>query len=149
MRNLREQAATLALVKHADREWHLLAQLLEASGSALRVLRGEWTGFEQPELVDSLGELKIREQELDEYQQLIETLANDGVDLAPVLDDDYPANLRLVFNRPPFLFVRGELSAVDERSIAVVGTRRASDEGKAQATRLASELASSGVTVLS
>jgi len=24
-----------------------------------------------------------------------------------VLDEDYPINLRLVYNRPPFLFVRG------------------------------------------
>jgi len=37
-----------------------------------------------------------------------------------VLDGEYPINLRMVHDRPPALFVRGELDARDERSVAVV-----------------------------
>lgn len=66
-----------------------------------------------------------------------------------MLDDAYPANLRLVYNRPPFLFVRGDLRTQDERAVAVVGTRRASPAGREQASRLARELAGNDVTVLS
>lgn len=44
---------------------------------------------------------------------------------------DYPENLRDVYDRPPFLFTRGRLEAVDDRSVAVVGTRSASPEGEA------------------
>src|SRR5690606_11165068 len=54
-----------------------------------------------------------------------------------------------IYNPPPFLFVRGSLSAADERSIAIVGTRRASAAGLEQARWLASSLAKEGVTVLS
>jgi DNA protecting protein DprA len=80
---------------------------------------------------------------------MIQQLAAEGVTLVTVLDKDYPTNLRLVYDRPPFLFVRGELRRGDERAVAVVGTRTASQEGQTQADRLARELAASGVTVLS
>jgi DNA processing protein len=144
-----ENAAVLALVRHSRREWYMTAQLLEANGSALRVASREWTGFEPPELLEVLDEGEITAGEIAEYETLIAALAAEGVVLLTVLDDAYPINLRLVYNRPPFLFVRGELRAEDERAIAVVGTRNASNEGLKQASRLARELGGSGVTVLS
>lgn len=146
---MREQAAVLALVKRASNEWYLVAQLLESVGSALRAIRNEWTGFEPPELLSAVTDVNISDKELNEYEALIADLAADGVTLISVLDDIYPTNLRLVYNRPPFLFVRGDLRPDDERAIAVVGTRRASPAGLEQAARLARELAGSGVTVLS
>jgi DNA processing protein len=52
-----------------------------------------------------------------------------GARLTTVLDSDYPANLRLIPNLPPFLFIRGEVRPADAFSVAVVGTRDASPEG--------------------
>ncbi len=52
-----------------------------------------------------------------------------------VLDEEYPTNLRQVYNWSPFLFVRGQLSERDNRAIAIVGTRRASEAGITQARR--------------
>lgn len=66
-----------------------------------------------------------------------------------VVDDDYPANLRMVHDHPPFLFVRGTLSANDDRAIAVVGTRQPSDDGLRAAGQLAGELARRDITVVS
>ena len=132
-----EQAAVLALVRHARAEWYLVSQLLEFTGSAARVLRGEWTGLEPPELLAAVAETDVTEADVEECAALIDKLAAEGVSLVTVLDDDYPTNLRLIYNRPPFLFVRGTLTADDDRSLAVVGTRRASDEGLAVADRFA------------
>jgi hypothetical protein len=50
-----EQAAVLALAKRATSDWHLVAQLVESAGSALRVLRQDWTGFEPPELLAAVS----------------------------------------------------------------------------------------------
>jgi DNA processing protein len=144
-----EQAGVLALVRHAAAEWYLVAQLLEITGSATRVISGEWTGLEPMELKASVDEIGVSDADLAELAAMIEALAAEGVKLITILDADYPANLRLIYNRPPFLFVRGELSSEDDRAIAVVGTRRASAEGIEVATRLAGELAEQGVTVLS
>jgi DNA processing protein len=67
-----------------------------------------------------------------------------------VLDRDYPANLRTVHNRPPFLFARGQLDAeADASAVAVVGTRRATAEGLRTARRIATDLVEAGYTVAS
>ncbi|MEU6324766.1 DNA-processing protein DprA [Streptomyces sp. NPDC047009] len=72
-----------------------------------------------------------------------------GARLVTVLDVDYPANLRVIANLPPFLFYRGELEQRDARSIAVVGTRQASKEGLMRAARMARELVEHDVVIAS
>jgi DNA processing protein len=72
-----------------------------------------------------------------------------GAHLTTVLDSDYPANLRLIPNLPPFLFVRGDVGLADALSVAVVGTREASPEGVRRARNMATLLAVRDVTVVS
>lgn len=72
-----------------------------------------------------------------------------GARLVTVMDEDYPANLRLIPNLPPFLFYKGELRVSDARAVAVVGTRKATSEGLRQAGRIAHLLAERAVTVVS
>jgi DNA processing protein len=48
----------------------------------------------------------------------LEAASSAGARLVTVLDPDYPANLRLIPNLPPFLFYRGELSDEDARSVS-------------------------------
>jgi DNA processing protein len=66
-----------------------------------------------------------------------------------ILDEEYPANLRVVFNPPPFLFVRGDVDEEDARGVAVVGTRHPSEQGVRRARRLGFELGKAGITVFS
>ena len=75
----------------------------------------------------------------------------DGLDaqLLTVLDDGYPANLRMIHDHPPFLFVRGTIGPADDRAIAVVGTRRPSEDGLRAASGIAGALAGRGITVVS
>jgi DNA processing protein len=47
------------------------------------------------------------------------------------------------------LYFRGELLPTDDRSVAIVGTRRATPYGRQAAERIAAELAQAGVTVVS
>ncbi|MFF7545724.1 DNA-processing protein DprA [Streptomyces canus] len=72
-----------------------------------------------------------------------------GARLVTVLDEDYPANLRVIGNLPPFLFYRGELNQRDARSIAVVGTRQATEDGLRRAARMARELVDHDVVIAS
>jgi DNA processing protein len=150
MERLREQAAVLALTAETKGEWYKTASLIEEAGSALRIVEGrikELDWFDHAE-VKALGE-QVGKELLDHYLQLIKVLEGRGVRLLTVLDEGYPENLRHVFNRPPFLFVRGELTHADERAIAVVGTRTASQDGLAEAKRLGAQLVREGFTVVS
>jgi len=80
----------------------------------------------------------------------LEAAAAQGARMTTVLDDDYPTNLRFIHNLPPFLFYRGVLDAhLDAHSIAVVGTRNATDEGLNRARAMARKLAEHGVSIVS
>lgn len=72
-----------------------------------------------------------------------------GARLVTVLDPDYPANLRLVPNLPPFLFYLGDLQERDARSAAIVGTRSASEDGMRRAARMARLLVDEDVVIFS
>ena len=139
----------LALVKKTKGEWHRTADVIESARSALRVVEGNWTGFEPADVTASSLVGSVPEDELAEYKTMIEEYEQRGIRLLTILDEDYPQNLRLVYNRPPFLWVRGTLLPTDDRSIAVVGTRSVSPEGLEQARLLAEQLAERNVTVLS
>ena len=61
----------------------------------------------------------------------------------------YPPRLKEISDPPPVLYLRGEILPEDERSVAVVGTRKATAYGREAATTLAQDLARNGVTVVS
>src|SRR5688500_16336449 len=64
-------------------------------------------------------------------------------------DPDYPALLREISDPPVALYCRGELRPEDGQSVAIVGSRQASDYGRRIADRLARELVGAGYTVVS
>ncbi len=140
----------LALCRLKGVSWHFLAREAQRPGGLERLLEG-FAIETGPEAERSLE--VIRRADLAEHREavtrLVEQAGAEGVRLTTVLDPDYPANLRLVYNLPPFLFYRGELRPDDAYSVAVVGTRRPSPEGLARARKLARLLAAHGVTVLS
>jgi DNA processing protein len=148
--DLQQQAALLALMNHTQQEWHTAATLIEEAGGALELIRGEWSQLDDTGIAIA-RELatQVTQQEIDDYLRQIQAWTQEGLHLVTVLDDDYPVNLREVYNRPPFLFIRGQLLPGDSRAIAVVGTRAASEEGTRQARQLAAELAHRRITVLS
>jgi DNA processing protein len=64
-------------------------------------------------------------------------------------DPHYPRQLLEIEDRPPLLFVRGQIIDADQWSVAVVGTRRATPYGRQVAEQLSSELSANGITVVS
>ena len=72
-----------------------------------------------------------------------------GITLIGYSDRNYPGRLRTIADPPPLLYVKGELKEVDDRAVAVVGSRSASDYGRRVARDLARGLADVGFTVVS
>jgi DNA processing protein len=148
----REQAALLALTEAARGPWYEVADLAEDTGSALSIVEGEPTLYDErhADLAKQLAD-RVDQKTVNRWAMVIDdTIAScPDTRLITVLDAEYPANLRRVYDRPPFLFVRGSLLHDDARSVAVVGTRRASDKGRALARDVAAALTERGVTVVS
>jgi DNA processing protein len=81
--------------------------------------------------------------------RLEEATARAGGRVVTWLDPGYPRALLTLDPRPPTLYVAGSPEVLETRSVAVVGTRRASGYGLATATEIADELARAGVAVVS
>jgi len=64
-------------------------------------------------------------------------------------DDAYPARLREIYDYPPIIYLKGELTLQDEWCIAVVGTRRATIYGKQVTQEIVEDLARNKITVIS
>ena len=79
----------------------------------------------------------------------LEALDQLGVRALAWHDDSYPRRLKEIYDRPPLLYVRGQLTSADEWAVALVGTRRATVYGRQAAEELAGGLARNGVTVVS
>jgi DNA processing protein len=148
-----DRADLLALCRLKGISWYLIArEALRARGVG-QLLEGVVTELSKEAnearkvLAASREELIVARQEA---AALIETEERAGIQVTTVLDEDYPLNLRTIYNLPPFLFYRGRLDAdQDARSVAVVGTRQASAEGVSQAREMARLLSANGVAVLS
>lgn len=72
-----------------------------------------------------------------------------GADILTIWDENYPANLRRIYNPPVLLFIQGEMLGQDSQAVAMVGTRNVSDYGRVTSDRLARDLAARGITVVS
>lgn len=139
----RERAAVLALMARRALPWNRLAGAIEERGGALALL----DELDHPG--DRLFTVEDRQVTLDELEDQVLAYEDEGIHLATVLDAYYPANLRMVYDAPPALFVRGALRESDERSVAVVGTRKATSDGLSQATEIAEELVATHYVVVS
>ena len=76
-------------------------------------------------------------------------LERQGVTALTWEDSEYPRRLKEIYDLPPVLYVKGTLLPEEERSVAVVGTRRATAYGREAASQLTADLARSGVTIAS
>jgi DNA processing protein len=77
-------------------------------------------------------------------------LAGLGLHVVTTLDIAYPRRLAAIDMPPHVLFVLGDPVAMEARSsVAIVGTRRATDAGRALTARLAAALVSVGCTIVS
>ena len=78
----------------------------------------------------------------------LDRLEKTGVRVVTIKDEDYPASLRNTPDPPLVLYKKGSLSTEGD-TIAIVGSRRATDEGMNLSERIADTLSALGVTVVS
>lgn len=145
---------TLCALTHDKQrlDWSLIAREALAAGGVEAMMAGELRETSpSARIAQAVLPALVQDRARAEQRVLDEIALAEGVGarLVTVIDDEYPSNLKLIPNLPPFLFIRGTISAGDARSVAVVGTRQASEDGLSRAGRLARELADRGVTVVS
>jgi len=131
-----------------ERESYIAFNLTEQVGSvrvselALRVgsVSAAWESYPN-KVARSGGEVDWRKE--------IAKAEKFGVDIVTPADEEYPEQLRNAPGHPLALYVKGNAKALSLPSIAIVGTRRATQYGLDQADRLARDLASGGWAIVS
>ena len=101
--------------------------------------------------------LKIRipsveelESSFDNAVAVQDSLENTGIRMTTILSDDYPHRLREGVDNPPIvLFYKGDLAKVDEKAVAIVGSRKPTAESLEVAGSLTDEMASRGYCIIS
>lgn len=119
-------------------------QLIQRFGSAQAAIEG------LPQLAAKGGAHKgIRlASESDIFNEL-EAAKKIGVVFIAMGEPEYPSALRHLENSPPMIAVLGDISALKQNCIGVVGSRSASTNGLAFARRMAADLSSAGYAVAS
>jgi len=82
-------------------------------------------------------------------EQELELMGRHNVRLVTSEDDDYPANFLTSSFPPPLIYVRGTLQSSDRYSVALVGSRQATQYGRGVSREIAARLATCGITVIS
>jgi DNA processing protein len=144
----REHAALLILARVGRLATGRYAELVESAGSACAVLERErlmataQTSF----FTDPEQELQ---KDLNQAERELANWRAQGMRFVSVLDAAYPANLRAAHDRPPFVFIAGQMKPRDDRAVAVIGSRDASRPGLRAAAAVAQHLVEHRYTVLS
>jgi DNA processing protein len=103
--------------------------------------------------VEGIGEKAAKSiknfSDWDRVDTEIQNLKRFGFKLVSITDKDYPKNLSKIYYPPSILYLHGEICASDEIALAIVGTRAADRYGRLVTERLAAELASMGITIVS
>ena len=66
-----------------------------------------------------------------------------------IKDKNYPVSLKNISNPPKQLYILGNEKLLNEKSIAIIGSRVCTDEGKKLAEYFAKELSNNGICIVS
>ena len=128
----------------------LTTALLERFGSAVAARNANIEELRQvPHIGEKLSRdftAALRTIDVDAELARIERY---GVHLRVLNSPDYPAILATIPDPPHLLYVRGEITPADAKSVAIVGSRQCTAYGKKMTEKLAGGLARAGFTVVS
>lgn len=102
---------------------------------------------------DNIKKIKENYNRWDEieenYSILLEKCEFKGINLISIADDEYPENLKNIYDAPIFLYYKGTLKSTDKYSLSIVGTRFPSEYGESVCKQLVKEICSYGIITVS
>ncbi len=123
--------------------------LADRFGSPAAVFSASVSDLQQTEGISSrIASAIVDFRDWDNIKVELELIHKYNVKIVTYRDESYPRQLLNVYDRPPYIYVRGNLNSEDI-NIAIVGSRAASTYGKYTTERISRDLALQGVTVVS
>jgi len=128
----------------------LFKRLIQAFGSPERVFKTPPTKLARvegigPKVVESLKRFDWKPRVEKEFRSAQKI----GARFVTWEDEEYPPNLKNIYDPPPLLYALGSLLPQDQMAVAVVGSRNPTTYGRAAAERISMGLSRRGITVVS
>jgi len=144
----REALVALNLIEHVGPV--RVRQLLEHFGDAPAILRASRQQLLQVRGIgEDTAEAIANWEKTTDLGAELKRIAEFGCRIVTQEDAEYPELLRQIYDPPIVLYAKGELTAKDKNSVAMVGSRMTTHYGVEAARKLAYQLAYLGVTVVS
>ncbi len=129
-------------------------KLLDAFGSVDKVFdapKDQLNAMLKPDLADQIDDIRqqARHPSLIEVRRSLEWSEANRIHVVSHSDPMYPPLLSEIAQAPPYLFVKGDISALQRDQVAIVGSRSASKAGLANAHNMAADLVSRNFVVTS
>ncbi len=117
-------------------------------------LLGLWSAshkevYNIPNIPQAIKKNIVKHMNLDYLKKYKNRLKELNIEYTTKIDTNYPDTLSHIYNPPHILYTKGQLDYDIERSIAIVGSRKATALGKNIAYKFAYELAKEGITIIS
>ncbi len=126
-----------------------IRSLMDHFGSAVEIMRQSVSLLKEVPGIGARLAQAIRNWEELEYREEFRLIEKLGVTIMTIFDQDYPENLREIYDPPIVLYLKGRIIPEDKPALAVVGSRRASHYGLQTAQKISYQLAARGFTVVS
>jgi len=126
-----------------------LERLLNTFNSTSAVLKAGKDELLKAEGIDSILADKISALDRSQLSKELRAMDMAGAKAVSIFDDDYPDNLKKIYSPPILFYVLGEIKKEDADAIAIVGTRQPSRYGVSTCEKIAHQLVSMGITVIS
>ena len=84
-----------------------------------------------------------------EFDSIIEETEKKNIKILSITDDEYPSNLKKIFDAPVLLYYKGKLFKEDKYSLSIVGTRTPTEYGRNVCERLTKDISELGIPVVS
>lgn len=126
-----------------------ISKLLDYFGSTQEL----WDNFEDEKynlsllITNTSNMLSVSKINFEE--KILERLKAEKAKVTTIFDKDYPEKLKQIEGSPYLLYYKGGLDYINNISIAVVGSRKATGYGKWAAEKLTKELSEIGVNIIS
>lgn len=125
-------------------------KLINYFGSAKEVFKCSKKDLVKSNLIneDTINMI-VTKRDIDKINRYIKKLKKNDITVYTIDEADYPINLKNIYDPPPVLYIKGKLIEDDINSLAIVGSRKATEYGLKTAYQFGKEIAESGFTVIS
>ncbi len=146
-----EASQIWAALKDGELTPRAFNRLLAEFGSIESLLSAEAAELQEKLELEAAAATKLADayKSLPQAEIFINTLAVREINYVTTFDKGYPEGFRELNDPPPIVFYRGELIDSESKTVALVGTSAASQEGISVAVDFGSRVAAAGVTLVS